>query len=240
MNPKCEKNVYSQHGEDGVIAYIFRHVQPRHRQCVEFGAWDGKKWSNAFALVEQGWKSLMIEGDKTRYKDLLRTQKKYPNIQAVNRYVTAKGKDRLDQLLKEAQVPKDFDLLSIDIDSEDYRVWESLKAFSPSVVIIEYDFYQYLWLRHLHGQKRTWLQYFVTKAYAGNSACSLCELAKEKGYVLVHMTFCNLFFVRKDVWAESGLPELKHPAWALFYKHLWQLKYLHVWIAKGLLGRGNE
>ena len=221
-----ESDTHSQNGEDGVLEYVFRHVQPKHRRCVEFGAWDGKYMSNTFALVEQGWKSLMIEGDKARYKDLLKTQKEYPNIQAMNRYVMAKGKDRLDQLLKEAQVPKDFDLLSIDIDSEDYRVWESLKAFSPSVVVVEYNFCELPWIRRLHGDRRTWVQRLLSFRNDGNSAMSLYFLGAEKGYALVHLTACNLFFIRRDLLNGTQIIPLRHPM-KLFFKYYWRaIKWL--------------
>lgn len=52
-----KKNVYSQNGEDGIINEILNRldmVDANNFWCVEFGAWDGRHFSNTFALVETG------------------------------------------------------------------------------------------------------------------------------------------------------------------------------------------
>ena len=68
------KNIHSQNGEDGVIDEIFKRINlaslSHEKWCVEFGAWDGKHYSNTFHLVEQGWNAVYIEGDIEKYSDL--------------------------------------------------------------------------------------------------------------------------------------------------------------------------
>ena len=79
---KYSKKIYSQFGEDGIILEILNRLgsQNLDNWCVEFGAWDGIHLSNTFNLVQQGWNAVYIEGDKSRYKDLIRTSKKYTKI----------------------------------------------------------------------------------------------------------------------------------------------------------------
>ena len=73
-------NNFSQNGEDGIIQEIIKRIglqKSKENWCVEFGAWDGIHLSNTFNLVQQGWNAVYIEGNKSRYKDLIRTSKKY-------------------------------------------------------------------------------------------------------------------------------------------------------------------
>jgi hypothetical protein len=87
-----KKNIYSQHGEDGILIYILDWLcsndVPVGKWCCEFGAWDGKHLSNTFNLVEAfNWSSVYIEGDSVKFKDLLKTATCHPSIQPINKYV---------------------------------------------------------------------------------------------------------------------------------------------------------
>jgi hypothetical protein len=141
LNP-FEMNVHSQNGEDGVIAEILRRLEitdNANRWCVEFGAWDGVYLSNTFALVEKGWNAVYIEGDAAKFRDLMRTAATCPRIVPINQFVAEEEghPNCLDRLLQRTGIPKDFELLSIDIDSYDLDVWESLREFAPKIVVIE-------------------------------------------------------------------------------------------------------
>jgi len=45
-------DTYSQTGEDGIIEKILEHIPQKDRWCVEFGAWDGRLFSNTCNLIE--------------------------------------------------------------------------------------------------------------------------------------------------------------------------------------------
>ena len=140
---KRRKNVYSQHGEDGIIEALIGLLKiDEPGWCCEFGAWDGMHLSNTFNLIKnRGWKGVMIEADKDKYQDLLKTQSKYPNIIAKNKivhYLTDKGRT-LDNILDPTPIPEDFDLLSIDVDGPDYHIWKSLTNYTPKIVIVEHS-----------------------------------------------------------------------------------------------------
>tara|TARA_S200002703_G_scaffold153457_2_gene155072 strand:+ start:833 stop:1465 length:633 start_codon:yes stop_codon:yes gene_type:complete len=132
-------NVHSQNGEDGVIEEILNRLGISSGTFCEFGAWDGVHLSNTFNLVENGsWSGVYIEGDSSKFNDLLETKKKYPDrLTCINKFVSVDGDDSLDMILKTTDLESNFDLLSIDIDSFDYQVWESLSEYTPKIVIIE-------------------------------------------------------------------------------------------------------
>ncbi|WP_216913416.1 MULTISPECIES: hypothetical protein [unclassified Synechococcus] len=193
-------NIVSQNGEDGILAEIFRRIQPRSRLCVEFGAWDGKHLSNTWALWhESGWSAVLIEGDRERFRQLQESIGSFPEVQAVHAYVVASGPSSLDNLLSaEAIAPDGIDLLSIDIDGDDYNVWDSLNTYRPRVVVIEYNptIPPELDLVQREGE------------YFGASAAALTRLAKEKGYGLAACTATNCIYVREDDFSALGFPEL--------------------------------
>lgn len=200
---KYRHNVYSQNGEDGVIQEILRRLEISSGWFCEFGAWDGKHLSNTFHLAEQGWKGVYIEGDAHRFKDLEANSEKFNgNLHLICEYVTASGKTSLDNLLSSTPIPKEFALLSIDIDSDDYNVWAGLENYKPLVVIIE-----------ILGSLPPDVEKISTSSSPHSSFKSTVSLGKAKGYQLVAMVG-NLFFVRSDVVEKLNLPisELDNPS----------------------------
>jgi len=102
------RSVYSQNGEDGVIAEVFRRLPSAvPRWYVEFGAWDGKYGSNCYALALQGWRGVMIEGDPSRFTRLEQTSRLVRNTMIAVREFIESG-PHLEQILSTAGVPHDF------------------------------------------------------------------------------------------------------------------------------------
>ena len=135
---KYKKNIHSQNGEDGIIEELLKRLEINNGWVCEFGAWDGVYLSNTFNLVKKNFNAVFIEGDSNKYKDLLKTVEKYTNIVPVNAFIEHNNtKNSLDNILKTTDIPLDFDILSIDIDSYDYQVWKSLQIYKPKIIIIE-------------------------------------------------------------------------------------------------------
>ena len=141
MFNKFRKNIFSQNGEDGVLEEVLKKINiSRDGWCCEFGAWDGKVGSNTFNLVKNyNFKAVYIESDKKKFKDLEKTQKKYPNIFAINKVIekNVNSSNSLERVLENTEIPLDFEILSIDIDSYDLDVWETLEKYRPKIVVIE-------------------------------------------------------------------------------------------------------
>ena len=125
---KYKKNIYSQHGEDGIIEEILRRLDNHtDKQYCEFGAWDGLHLSNTCNLLKKNQcKALLIEPNKDKFQELC---KNFPQekITKINSLVEIDGDKSLDNFLEKNNFNKNFDFLSIDIDSYDYYIFESLK-----------------------------------------------------------------------------------------------------------------
>jgi hypothetical protein len=207
------QNIYSQNGEDGIIREILRRLEIKKGQFVEFGAWDGKHLSNTFLLCTTGWNGVYIEYDEVKFEDLKKTQAEYQSqLQIIRSMVTPNGETSLDSLLAKTSLKKDFDLLSIDIDGEDYLAWESFNNYTPAIVIIEVNSSIPLHIKYIGVSWQS-----TNLKIKGSSFSALVDLGYRKGYVPVCHTG-NLIFVRKDLINKLNLPldELINP-FELFY-----------------------
>ena len=93
-------NVYSQAGEDGVLAKVLEVIGASTKWCVEFGAWDGKYLSNTYNLIEsQGFSAVMIEGSAKRHRDLVATFRDNPRVIPLHAFVGFTAQDGLDAIL---------------------------------------------------------------------------------------------------------------------------------------------
>jgi len=114
---------YSQYGESKILFEIFEKIGTENKFVVEFGASDGFWLSNARMFIEMGWDSLQMDGITE------------PKNGVKHEFIT---KENINTLLEKYSVPKNLDLMSIDIDGNDYWVWKEL-TYEPNVVIIEYN-----------------------------------------------------------------------------------------------------
>lgn len=191
-------NVASQSGEDGIIARIFELLPPRHRYFVEFGAWDGQHLSNCWNLAANaGWGGCFIEANAHKFEALQAQHGHNPQVRCVNRFVGFEGPDRLDAILAEAGAPKDFDLLSVDVDGTDYFIWDSLAEHQPQVVVIEFN--------PTIPNDVLFVQARDGGINQGCSLLALIVLGRQKGYELVCCTGWNAFFVRAEHYARMGI-----------------------------------
>ena len=192
MLNKYKKNFFSQNGEDGIIIELLKRLDLKEnykKWCCEFGAWDGIHGSNTFNLVKKyDYNAVYIEGNNNRFKDLIITKKKFPKINAFNNYVNWKKKSSysLDKILKKTEITKNFEILSIDIDSYDLAVWKSLINYQPKIVIIEINSGIEPGIFQIHSKKKS-----------GNSFTATVTYAKKNGYELVCHTGNCIFVKRK-------------------------------------------
>jgi hypothetical protein len=183
------RNVTSQSGEDGILERIFDLIPDGDRWCCEFGAWDGKKYSNTHSLLaHKHWSGVLIEADRAKCIELAETYSGNERAILINKFVAFDGENTLDHILAETAIPHDFDLLSIDIDGNDFHVWASVHQYGPKVVIIEYN--------PSIPNHIEYIQAADSGVSQGNSILSLTKLAKSKGYQLVAATELNAIFVQ--------------------------------------------
>lgn len=191
-------NVTSQDGEDGILAEILNRLEISKGWCVEFGAWDGKLLSNTWTLWhDHGWQAVLIEGDQPKYAALEASMQSRKNVHCIRRYVSATGENCLDTLLDLYKVPMDFEVLSIDIDGNDYYVWKELTEHRPKIVIIEFN--------SSIPPSMEFVEENRNDNRLGSSALSLLKLAGQKGYQLATGTAGNLIFVEGEVFPKLGI-----------------------------------
>lgn len=194
------ENVNSQAGEDGIIAKILEVIPENDRWCVEFGAWDGRHLSNTYNLIaNRGCSAVLIEGDRERFHELQRNFAGNGKVRAIHAFVGFDENDGLDKLLETTDIPAHFDLLSIDIDGNDYHVWAATKRYQPKVVVIEFN--------PTIPNAVEFVQCKDRRINQGSSILSLTRLAKQKGYELVAATRLNAFFVDATYFERFGIKD---------------------------------
>ena len=198
---KAEFRVFSQWGEDGIIQYLLNHVAVDRPIFVEFGVENYTESNTRFLLTNNQWSGLIIDGNAENI-DYVRRDPIYwaCNLKAENSFIT---RDNINDLLCRNGVIDDIGLLSVDIDGNDYWVWEAIDRISPRIVICEYN-------SHFGPTAEVTTPYdaaFVrdtahfSKIYYGASIAALHSLAARKGYSLVASNSAgnNVFFVRNDL-----------------------------------------
>lgn len=178
---KFEQKALSQHGEDGLIKTIFNKIGTTNKFCVEFGVHLNE--GNTLYLKSKGWDCLWMDaqGDGEVIK---------------KEFITA---ENINQLFIKYNVPNEFDLLSIDIDFNDYWVWKAIEGYSPRVVIVEYN--ASVAVTESKAVPYDPNDYWAGDDYFGASLLALVNLGKTKGYTLItcDTSGANAFFVRNDL-----------------------------------------
>ena len=194
----CGFKQYSQHDEDGIIEEIFRRIGTTNRIFIEFGVGDGTENCTVYLLL-QGWSGLWIDGGAISYQQAIRqfeyaTREK--QLQIVHSFITA---ENIQELFARAAMPGEPDLLSIDIDNNDYWVWKAVVDYRPRLVAIEYNasFGPSADCVIPYDPFRVW----DGTNYNGASLKALERLGREKGYTLVGCNYTGVtaFFVRDDL-----------------------------------------
>jgi hypothetical protein len=187
---------FSQNDEDGILQEIFRRIGTGDKTFVEFGVQDGLQ-NNTRLLLYQGWRGLWIEADANACRSMRRSfaaEIASGKLQVCQSLVTA---ENITGLIDAARLG-DIDLLSIDIDGNDYWIWEAV-SLKPKVLVIEYNAKfppPTKWVMQYNPQHR-----WDYTDYQGASLESLTELSRSKGYTLVGCCLAgvNAFFVRDDL-----------------------------------------
>lgn len=190
--------VYSQNDEDGIIEEIFNRIGTTNKTFIEFGVQNGLE-SNGHFLLHKGWKGLWIEGSKKHCKDigvLFKKSIENKQLTIVNSFITA---ENINEIIGEHFTESIIDLLSIDIDGNDYHVWKAIKCVSPRVVVIEFNPKfppNFEWIMP-YNAAHIWDK----TDYFGASLKSLEILGNELGYQLVgtNLNGINAFFVKKEL-----------------------------------------
>lgn len=196
-----EFQVFSQRGEDGIIQYLVSHVDIANKIFIEFGVEDYTESNTRFMLINNNWSGLVIDSSELNVRFIQKDfiYWKY-DIRAYQSFIT---RENINGLINQYTAIRDIGLLSIDVDGNDYWVWEAIDTIRPGIVVCEYN-------SIFGNEKKLTIPYdpsFVkTKAhfsnlYFGASLGALVHLADKKGYDFIGTTTAgvNAFFVRSDI-----------------------------------------
>jgi hypothetical protein len=199
-----EFKVFSQWGEDGIIQYLTKAIEIKHKTFIEFGVESFMEANCRFLLMKDNWSGFVIDGSPSNIAILKNSYFywKY-QIDALGAFIT---KDNINDLLAESRFDEDVGILSIDIDGNDYFILEAIDVVRPRILICEYN--AVFGARKIsvpYDPKFFWTAKHYSNLYWGASLSAITLMANRKGYSLVgtNSSACNAFFVRDDLLNEK-------------------------------------
>ena len=202
-----EFSVLSQHGEDGIIHYVFKRLRIEPRIFVEFG-FHPQECNALVPLMRYRTNGLFMDGNREVCDLAVKTFSMLGRNAVVGCHMLRP--DTIDAVISDHGFRGDIDLLSIDVDSIDYWLWNSIDGISPKLVVIETS----PWLGTARAVTMPVDQASVDRlspqptrnVARGASPAALLALGRSKGYAFlgVDRSGINMFFLRQDL-HESGL-----------------------------------
>jgi hypothetical protein len=205
----AEFRVFSQFGDDGIVEYLVSQLgAPRESErFVEIGVEDYREANTRFLLVNRNWRGLIVDSGDAHVRAVQESQLMWRHdIRPVSAFV---DRDNVNDLLREHGFDRDLGLLSIDVDGNDYWIWEAVTA-EPLAVIVEYNSVfgpeRAVTIPYAAGFDRTRAHH--SNLYFGASLAAFALLAERKGYRLVGSNSAgnNAYFVRAEVAGELPAP----------------------------------
>jgi hypothetical protein len=201
---RAELKVTSENGEDGILLHILSHVGVTDRRVVELGVGDITKCNSTNLALAFGWSGLLLDGSDMLVEAAERFYAgRLPgggSVRAVRSWLTP---ENIDSVLAQNGFEGEIDLLSVDIDGNDYWIWKAIKVIDARVVVVEYNasFGSEEVLIARYDERFNRFDLDPRGWYHGASLAALENLGRAKGYVLVGCDSSghNAFFVRRDL-----------------------------------------
>ena len=205
---EAEFKVFSQFGDDGIIQYLINEVAPGSRTFIEFGVEDYTESNTRFLLVNDNWRGLVLDGSEANVERIRRDEIYWRHdLTAASAFVT---RENVNDLFAAHGFAGELGLLSIDIDGNDYWVWEAVEVVRPAIVVAEYN--------SVFGARRAVTVPYdpafrrtaahPSNLYFGCSLRALDVLARRKGYAFAGSNSAgnNAYFVRLDKMGKIARP----------------------------------
>jgi len=197
--------VYSQSEEDGIILYVLSMIGFKTRRVVEICCGAGEECMATNLILNHGFDGFLFDGseDNIRCADAFFRSKRdcllYPPTLAAA-WVTA---ENVNDLLSKSGCAGEVDLFSLDIDGNDYWVWDAITTINPRLFVVETH-------NVIPADKSLVIEYRpdfcylkqtgAARMYLGASLLAMVKLCRRRGYRLIggHRHGFNAFFLRED------------------------------------------
>jgi hypothetical protein len=206
---EAEFKVFSQGGEDGIIQFLLANLVISNRSFIEFGVETYIEANTRFLLLNDDWRGLVIDGNSENIRLVCNDPKTYARHDLIAKcdFIT---RENVNRLFTDAGFIGEIGLLSVDVDGNDYWLWEAIDCVSPAIVVCEYNsvFGSDAEVSVPYDPQFNRSKAHYSCLYFGASLPALCYLAEKKGYDFVGSNSMgnNAFFVRKDL--RNNIPRL--------------------------------
>ena len=198
------KTIYSQCGEDGILEEIINRASIENNYYIEFGAGNGIEISNTAHLrINKNWTGLLLEGDVLKIPE---------NAESINLKHELVFSDNINNLFDKYEVPRNFGLLSIDIDGDDAYVLESIdfNRFTPDIIIAEFNpgLPNHIGIKIKEQRGNLSSGSLHMSGYIGCNLRELYNILDEKSYKFVTTVSVNAIFVKSDLFNLLGIEDI--------------------------------
>ena len=194
-----EFKVFSQFGDDGIIQYLIDKCEMENKTFIEFGVENYTESNTRFLLLNNNWRGLVIDGGAENISYIKNDDISWRHdLTAELAFIT---RDNINEIIKKAGFAGKAGILSVDVDGNDYWIWDAITVVDPEIVILEYN--------SVFGKEHAVTipyqkDFYRTKAhysnlYWGASLRALVELSASKGFVFLgcNSSGNNAYFVKK-------------------------------------------
>ncbi|MEN9963069.1 MAG: hypothetical protein RL582_164 [Bacteroidota bacterium] len=206
---EVEFQVFSQFGDDGIIQFLIGHLPIKNKTFIEFGVENYKEANTRFLLVNNYWSGFVIDGSPENVKQIVNDNiSGYFDLRSTCSFIT---KENINELMSSVGFNPEVGLLSIDIDGNDYWVWNEMNVLHPDIIISEYNalfgFEDQITIPYkpdfVRGKSSPFSLY-------GSSLAALVQLAKKKGYFYIGSNSAgnNAYFINEKHRNHCIFPEI--------------------------------
>jgi hypothetical protein len=218
-----EFKVFSQFGDDGILHHLLNMIQlpEEEHSFIEFGVETFEESNCRFLMEHRNWRGLVMDASQENIAAINAHPSWWKfNLQAKTSFIT---RENINELFLSAGFHGKIGVLSVDLDGNDYWVWEAIDAINPAIVICEYNsrFGPTAPITIPYDPAFQRKKAHSSGAYWGASIQALHHLAEKKGYTTVaaNQAGNNVYFVRNDfhfpkqdpsvLWREAQFREVR-------------------------------
>lgn len=193
-------------GESDYILKLLTKLAITSGFVVDIAASNGVTQSCTLQLFENNkWGGFAVEMDPMQFAILSFIYSGFNNTRLARCRVTPKN---ICSLLYGNEVPPDFELLNLDIDSYDLYVIDTMLSvgFRPKIITMEINekIPPPIYFTVTYDENHYW----EAGHFYGCSIVAAAQTVKPYGYCLESIQYNNVFFVRKDLALQFGVNDL--------------------------------